>query len=137
MRKILGIILMSLLWFNTLHSHEEATTYTLEDFLFEKNSFVGSSVHVTGFLLRDKEVGKHSGIIVDPKDPENKILSVNIKLKPGNNKKLYEYCQSQMKTVGNNRLYNGWAMPCGNAFIIHLDVISARVFGQTIRHIDF
>ena len=127
---------MSLLWFNTLNAHEEATTYTLEDLLFEINSFVGSSVHVTGFLLRDKEVGRHYGIIVDPKDPENKILSVNIKLKPGNNKKRYEHCQSKMKAVYNNRLYNGWAMPCGDANIIHLDITNA-VYGQTIRHILF
>ena len=123
---------ISLLWFNTLHAHEETTTYTLEDLLFEMNSFVGSKIHITGLLFIDKRAGNLNGLIVDPKDPDNKILSVSINLKTGNYKKLYEFCQSQIKNVYDYRLY----IPCGDGWRIHLDISRIGNFGQTIRHMS-
>ena len=135
MKKLLWIMFISLLWFNTLYAHEETTTYTLEDLLFEMNSFVGRQIHITGFLFINKQVGNLNGIIVDPKDPDNKILSVNINLKTGNYKKLYKFCQSQMKNVYDNRLYGGH-IPCGDGYRIHLDISRIGLWGQTIRHMS-
>jgi len=139
MKKLLGIIVLSLLWSNILFAHDESMKveekYLLEDLLFELSSLVGTSVHTHGFFLLNYKVGDLKGIIIDPKNFESTNMDVEIKLKTGNYKKLYKLCLSNMKTHYGDKLdSDGTKIPCGYG-IFHIDIIASGPYNQTIKHL--
>ena len=138
MKKLLGIIVLSLLWSNILFAHDEKweveEKYFIEDVLFELSSLIGNSVHTHGFFLLNYKVGELNGIIFDPKNFESTNMGVELKLKTGSYKKLYKACLSNMKTHYGNELVNGTKIPCGYG-IFHIDIIASGPYNQTIKHL--